>query len=145
MHGSGRNRQPGTTGNITTLWCQCFQGRNTCRSRRIATTSSIPGRRTGSSFQQRFVIFQTESVKSCSCGRSFKGSTNSNIPTPTILPPPSLLLSSSLMVYRGVLEVSATFTLTGQMTDIFSSCRQNSRRAPPLKILRLTMTTMIKG
>ena len=39
-------------------------------SRRIATTSSIPGRRTGSSFQQRFVISQTESVKSRSCGRS---------------------------------------------------------------------------
>ena len=42
----------------------------TCHSRRVATTSAIPGRRSGSCSQHRTVISQTGSVKSCSCGRS---------------------------------------------------------------------------
>ena len=49
--------------------CQCIKGKNTCRSRRIPTTSSILGRRTGSSFQQRVVMFQIGSLKFWSCGR----------------------------------------------------------------------------
>ena len=44
--------------------------RETYLLRRIVTTFSILGRRTGSSCQQRSVVFQTWSVKSGSCGRS---------------------------------------------------------------------------
>ena len=50
--------------------CSCPNERNTCRSRRVATTSVIVGRRSGSCCQHRSVISQTGSVKSGSCGRS---------------------------------------------------------------------------
>jgi hypothetical protein len=43
---------------------------STHHSRRVAATSFILGRRTGSSCQHRTVVSQTESVKSCSFGRS---------------------------------------------------------------------------
>ena len=48
----------------------CLNERNTCHSRRVATTSVIPGRRSGSSCQHWTVISQTGSVNFSACGRS---------------------------------------------------------------------------
>ena len=52
------------------LQCSCPNERNTCHSRRVATTSVIPGRRPGSCCQHWTVISQTGSVNFSSCGRS---------------------------------------------------------------------------
>ena len=104
------------------------QERKTCHSRRVATTLSILGRRTGSSCQQRTVMSQTASVKSRSCGRSGR--------SPSMI---SDTATGSVNSLNGYLPVK---TLSGVKWQTINYSASGTKRKEVRE--RTSMTTMAK-